>query len=68
MPEGDIEERRAEPPRRWTHVKLVYRISGVEATDRQKIERAVALSHEKYCSALHSVRRDVPVETEVTFE
>lgn len=62
-----IEERREEPPRHYTKLKLVYRVTGVAEEDRPKIERAVALSHEKYCSALHSIRKDVPVETEVEF-
>ena len=62
-----IEERRAEPPRHFTRLKLVYRVTGVAEADRPKVERAVELSHEKYCSALHSIRSDVPVETEVAF-
>jgi putative redox protein len=63
-----IEERREEPPRHWTRVTLHYHVAGVADADRQKIERAVALSHERYCSALHSIRKDVPVECRVTFE
>lgn len=63
-----IEERRAEPPRHWTRVKLHYHVTGVAEADRPKIHRAVALSHERYCSALHSIRKDVPVECQVTFE
>lgn len=61
-------ERKPEPPRRYTKLRLVYRIAGVEESDRPKIERAVQLSHEKYCSALHSIREDVAVETDVVFE
>lgn len=62
-----IDERRAEPPRHYTKLKLIYTVKGVADADRQKIERAVELSHEKYCSALHSIRKDVPVETEIAF-
>lgn len=62
-----IEQRRSEPPRCYTHLKLVYNLSGVAEEDRHKIERAVKLSHGKYCSALNSIRPDVPVETEITF-
>jgi len=61
------DERRGEPPRHYTKLKLVYHVEGVADADRPKIERAVHLSHEKYCSALHSIRRDVAVESEVTF-
>jgi putative redox protein len=62
-----IDERRPEPPRHYTKLRLVYTVKGVAESDRPKIERAVELSHEKYCSALHSIRKDVPVETEVAF-
>jgi putative redox protein len=62
-----IDERRAEPPRHYTKLRLVYTVKGVAEADRQKIERAVEMSHEKYCSALHSIRKDVPVEAEVAF-
>jgi putative redox protein len=62
-----IDERRAEPPRHYTKLRLVYTVKGVAESDRPKIERAVELSHEKYCSALHPIRKDVPVETEVAF-
>jgi putative redox protein len=63
-----VEQRREESPRHYTKLKLSYRLTGVAEADRPKIERAVTLSHEKYCSALHSIRKDVPVETEVSFE
>lgn len=51
-----------EPPRRYTRVRLTYRVSGVPASARAKLERAVELSREKYCSVLHSLRTDLPLE------
>lgn len=60
--------RRTEPPRHYTHLRLIYSLSGVDETDHDKIRRAVALSHEKYCSALHSLRPDIEVATDVRFE
>ncbi len=62
--EGD---RRSEPPRRYTQLRLTYEVAGVAESDRDKIRRAVSLSHEKYCSALHSIREDIAVATEVVF-
>jgi putative redox protein len=61
------DERRAEPPRHYTKLRLIYTVSGVAEADHDKIRRAVELSHEKYCSAVHSLRKDVPVETEIVF-
>lgn len=51
-----------EPPRRFTALRLVFRVTGVQPSDRAKVERALRLSREKYCSVLLSLRRDIPVE------
>lgn len=55
-------ERAEEPPRRFTALRLVVRVSGVPFTARAKVERAIQLSQEKYCSVLFSLRQDIPVE------
>ena len=62
--EGD---RAAEPPRRFTRIRLVYRVTGVALEDRDKVQRALDLSHEKYCSVLHTLRPDTEVGTELEF-
>jgi putative redox protein len=62
------DERRAEPPRRYTRLRLIYTLNGVDTGDHDKIRRAVALSHEKYCSALNSLRQDIEVATDIIFE
>lgn len=59
-------ERRDEPPRRYTRLRLVYRIRG--EVDRSKAERAVSLSLEKYCSVFHSLAPDLRKATEVEIE
>jgi putative redox protein len=46
-------ERREEPPRRYTRLRLRFRVRG--DVDRTKVERAVALSLDKYCSVFHSL-------------
>lgn len=55
-------------PRRYTHLRFTYRLGGVADADRAKIERAVSLSHEKYCSSLHTLRQDLELSTAVLFE
>lgn len=62
--EGD---RAPEPPRRYTRILLRYRAAGVAQTDRDKVRRALDLSHEKYCSVLHTLREDVEIGTELEF-
>jgi putative redox protein len=62
--EGD---RWPEPPRRYTRIRLIYRVAGIEENDQEKIRRAIQLSHDKYCSALHSIRQDIEVTSVVEF-
>lgn len=61
-------ERRPEPPRHYTKLRLLYRVGGVAEKDRPKIERAIRLSHDKYCSALNSIRSDVVIDADLEFE
>lgn len=64
--EVDVEgDRRDEPPRRYTALRLVYRISGPGAEHEAKLERAVALSRDRYCSVMHSLRPDLDVEIDI---
>ena len=58
-------ERNAEPPRRYTSMRLLYRIGGVAAKDEEKVWRAIDLSREKYCSVWHSLREDIPIAVEL---
>lgn len=61
-----LEADRAEnPPRRFTRIRMVFLLSGPAAGDAGKIERAIALSRDTYCSVLHSLRGDIAIETEV---
>lgn len=54
--EGD----RAEgEPKRYHTIRLVYRVAGTQAADAPKLQRAIDLSREKYCSVLHTLRPDV---------
>ena len=55
-------------PRRFTHVTLVYRLQGPGAADRPRVERALRLSKDKYCSVLHSLDPDLPIDVRVEGE
>ena len=64
---ADLTGRRAETePRRFTHVTLHYTITGDVA--REQVERAIALSKDKYCSVWHSMRQDIEFETSFSVE
>jgi len=62
--EGD---RAPEPPRRFTRIRIIYRVTGVAETDRDKVKRALDLSHDKYCSVLHTLRTDTEIGTDLEF-
>jgi putative redox protein len=53
-------ERAPEDPHRVTSVKLHYSITGDVPADQ--VQRALDLSHDKYCSVWHSMRQDIPFE------
>ncbi|NIP81168.1 MAG: OsmC family peroxiredoxin [Gemmatimonadetes bacterium] len=60
--EGD---RRSELPRRYTAVRLTYETRGVPATEGAKLQRAIDLSRDKYCSVLHTLHPDLDVSIRV---
>jgi putative redox protein len=58
-------DRRAEPPRYVTAVRMRFIAEGLAAEDESKLRRAVEMSREKYCSVLHSLRSDVDITIDV---
>lgn len=54
-------ERVAEPPRRLTRVVLQFHVAG--RVPAHVVERAIALSRDKYCSVWHSLRQDIELVT-----
>jgi putative redox protein len=58
-------ERAPEPPKYFTRARLTFVLDGPSPEDRPKVDRAIKLSTEKYCSVLHSLRPDLELETAV---
>ena len=58
--------RAPEPPRRYLSLDLVYRVAGPSEGDRARLQRAVDLSRDKYCSVLHSL--DPGIELRIRVE
>ena len=56
-----VAERAPEEPRRLVRVELRFAVRGPVPAD--KVERAIALSREKYCSVWHSLRPDIAFTT-----
>ena len=58
-------ERASEAPKHFTRVRLTFVLEGPSPEDRSKVDRAIELSRDKYCSVLHSLRPDIEFETAV---
>ena len=54
-------ERASEDPKVYTHVKLIYKVTGYKLKPAN-VERAVNLSAEKYCSASAMFARTAKIE------
>jgi putative redox protein len=55
-------ERAEEHPRRFTRVRVRHLVSG-EGITPESLERAVSLSHEKYCSVAATLNSEIEYET-----
>ena len=56
-----VAERKPEVPHRLTKASLHFHVHG--QIPEAVVERAIALSRDKYCSVWHSLREDIPLET-----
>jgi putative redox protein len=54
-------ERAPVEPKRYVSVALHFKVEGDVPPDR--VERAIALSRDRYCSVWHTLRQDLPFET-----
>lgn len=54
-----------EAPRRYESVELVYRLGGPAADDHDKVQRAIDLSRDRYCSVLHTLDPDLDLTIRV---
>lgn len=58
-------DRRPDPPRRFTAVRLTYEVEGVAEDARPKLQRAIDLSRDRYCSVLHSLDPDLALSIRI---
>jgi putative redox protein len=59
-------ERAEDHPRRFTSLEVVYRLRG--DLDERKVERAVSLSEERYCSVEATLKPAVPITSRFIIE
>jgi len=55
-------ERAPTPPQRLTKIRMDLHLTG-NGLPREKVERAVALSEEKYCSVRYTMKNDIEYST-----
>jgi putative redox protein len=60
-------DRNPVPPQYYTSIEIFIDLSGA-GLDSDKIDRAISLSHEKYCSVFHSLRKDIKFSVDYKFE
>jgi len=61
---GVIGERNPEPPRYYRRIELTFSVVGDVPLD--KVEKAIDLSREKYCSVFHSLHQNLTVGHKVS--
>ncbi|MEZ4415654.1 MAG: OsmC family protein [Gemmatimonadota bacterium] len=67
--EVEVAGRRAEkPPRRFLAIDLTFRLTGPTEANRKRIDRAVQLSRDRYCSVMHSLAPDIAIGIDVLLE
>jgi putative redox protein len=62
-----VGERNPTPPQYYTAIEMIIAVTGSGLTAK-KVERAISLSQDKYCSVYHSLRKDMKVKVDYTFE
>jgi putative redox protein len=59
-----VAERAQDDPHRVTAVAIDVTVTG--PVPREQVQRAIDLSHDKYCSVWHSMRQDIPFTARFT--
>lgn len=63
-----VGERAESPPRRFLSITLTYDVRGPGEEDAKKVQRALDLSRDKYCSVLHSLDPGIKIDLRVRDE
>jgi putative redox protein len=58
-------DRNINPPQYYKSIEMTIHITG-KGLSPKKVERAISLSQEKYCSVYHSLRKDIEVKVNYT--
>lgn len=53
------------PPKRYVSLELLYDVKGPAEEDQAKLDRAIELSRDRYCSVLHTLDPAIDVQIRV---
>jgi putative redox protein len=59
-----VADRAPDDPHRFVAARLHFTVRG--DVSQSNLDRAIALSRDKYCSVWHSIRQDIPLEVTTT--
>lgn len=60
-----IGERAESPPRKFLRIRLTYEVRGPRDEDEKKLQHAIDLSRDKYCSVMHSLDPAIAIDIRV---
>lgn len=70
VPLSDLEievigERAEEPPRKYVRIEMICHLEGPGPEDDAKVQRAIDLSRDKYCSVIHTLDPSIDLKVRV---
>jgi putative redox protein len=60
-----VGERAETPPRRFVKIQLTYEVRGPLAEHENRLQHAIDLSRDKYCSVMHSLDPSIEIDIRV---
>ena len=60
-----VGERAESPPRKFVRIQLTYEVRGPEVEHEKKLQHAIDLSRDKYCSVMHSLDPAIAIDIRV---
>jgi len=60
-----VGERAETPPRRFEKIQLTYEVRGPQEEHETRLQHAIDLSRDKYCSVLHSLDPSIEIDIRV---
>jgi putative redox protein len=60
-----VGQRAETPPRKFVRIQLVYEVRGPQEEHEKRLQNAIDLSRDKYCSVMHSLDPAIDIDIQV---